>query len=336
VDGISLRLARRLRIAAAAAILAWFFLPRLQSSIPLWVPFLAFAALELHFLVAGLRERGSAPSARGRSPQEVDIAEFGGEEWLEPVLVRIDGQEVWLPATGKTDAEIQELIEESRERLLRGEDVDDPHETQTPLSPPSRRRRLLPRLEGLALLGVLAFVLLVLIPEGGWDGLDQIERDETEALLSSEARRISGHVARVHCDAEGEAVGIVQHADGVAEVGGSNPYLTPPICFRLRRLAFEDDEGSFSQTARAIAVLAHEAWHLKGETNEGIANCYAFQSGIEIGQRLGLSAETAARMMRQQLADNATFARSAPEYLAPSDCRDGGRLDLRPGSGRFP
>jgi hypothetical protein len=41
-------------------------------------------------------------------------------------------------------------------------------------------------------------------------------------------------------------------------------------------------------------------------------------------------------MMRQQLADNATVARSAPEYLVPSGCRNGGRLDLDPAGSRFP
>ena len=170
----------------------------------------------------------------------------------------------------------------------------------------------------------------MLVPRGGWDGLDAEDRARTEALLSAEAGRIAGHEAIVHCDARGEAVGIVQHADGVAEVGGRNAYLTPEICYRLYRLAFKDDEGAFSQTARAIAVLAHEAWHLRGETDEGVTNCYAFQSGVALGRRLGLSEGTAARMMRQQLADNATYGRSAPEYLVPRECRNGGRLDLDP------
>jgi hypothetical protein len=131
-------------------------------------------------------------------------------------------------------------------------------------------------------------------------------------------------------------VGVVQHADGLAEVGGSNAYLTPDLCHRLYRLAFEGDEGAFSQTARAIAVLAHEAWHLHGEADEGVTNCYAFQSGVALGQRLGLTEGTAARMMRQQLADNATYGRSARAYLVPADCRDGGALDLAPQTSRFP
>ena len=46
---------RRLRIAAVALVLAWFFVPLLRDSIPAWIPFLAFAALEAQFLISGLR-----------------------------------------------------------------------------------------------------------------------------------------------------------------------------------------------------------------------------------------------------------------------------------------
>jgi hypothetical protein len=297
---------RRLRIAAVALVLAWFFVPVLRSSIPAWVPFLAFAALEAQFLVAGLRERGAPRGPRGRAPLAEDVEDFGGPEWLEPVLIEAEGHQVWVPAD-----------------IERGPRVVRP------------RRRLLPRLEGvLALAGLV--LLLVLLPEGGWRGLDDADQRRTEARLSAEAARIAGHDARIRCDGQGEAVGIVQHADGVAEVGGTNAFLTPEICFRLYRLAFKDDEGAFSQTARAIAVLAHEAWHLRGESNEGVTNCYAFQSGVRLGERLGLSERTAARMMRQQLAENPIQAKSAPEYLVPGECRNGGPLDLAPSVSRFP
>lgn len=334
MDAPALPLVRRLRLAGIALVVGWFLVPGVRDWIPVWVPFLAFAGLELHFLVSGLRDPG-APARRGRSPQSGDISEFGGDEWLEPALVRIEGQDVWLPVAGRSDEEVLELVEEARERLLRGEPAYEPPER---IDPPAARprRKLLPRLEGLAVLGALAFVLFVLLPDRGWDGLDEGERERTEALLSAEAGRIAGHEARVRCDAEGEAVGVVQHADGLAEIGGTNAFLTPEICFRLHRLASDGDEGPFSQTARALAVLAHEAWHLRGERDEGVTNCFAFQSGVELGVRLGLSEGTAARMMRQQLTDNGTFARAAPEYLVPAECRDGGRLDLNPAISRFP
>jgi len=308
MSGSPLLTARRLRLAAVALLLAWFFVGELRRAIPIWIPFLVLAALEVNFLAAGLRERGAPRRARGRPPQEGDIEDFGGEEWLEPVLVEVAGHDVWVPA-------------EVEERPPREEE------------PPPRR---FARFEGVAVLAVLALVLFVLLPDRGWRGLDEAAQARTQELLSAEAGRIAGHTVRVRCDAEGEAVGVVQHADGIAEVGGTNALLTPAICFRLHRLAFEGDEGSFGQTARAIAVLAHEAWHLRGERDEGVVNCYAFQSGVELGRRLGLSEGTAARMMRQQLAENATFARQAPEYLVPAECRNGGRLDLDPSSDRFP
>ena len=297
---------RRIRIAAVVLVLAWFFVPLLRRSIPVWIPFLAFAALEAQFLLSGLREREAPRSKRGRAPLPEDVEEFGGPEWLEPVLIEAEGRQVWVPADV-----------ERGPRLVRP------------------RRSLLPRLEGVLVLAGL-LLLFALLPEGGWRGLDEADRTRTEARLSAEAARIAGHRAVIHCDARGEAVGVVQHADGIAEVGGVNAFLTPEICFRLHRLAFEGDEGAFSQTARAIAVLAHEAWHLRGEADEGVTNCYAFQSGVELGQRLGLSPGTAARMMRQQLAENPVQARSAPAYLVPASCRNGGALDLSPGSDRFP
>jgi hypothetical protein len=302
--------ARRLRLAAVAFIVAWFLLPELRRWIPPWLPFLALLALELNFLVAGLRERGAPPAPRGRSPQETDIDELGGEEWLEPVLVEVEGQQVWIPVADE-------------EALLKPR-------------PLPRPRRLLAPLEGLAVLVAVAAVVFVLVPGGGWGSLDSAEQARTEARLSAEAGRIAGHEARVHCDAEGKAVGVVQHSDGLAEVGGANAFLTPAICYRLHRLAFDGDEGSFSQTARAIAVLAHEAWHLRGVRDEGVVNCYAFQSGVALGRRLGLSQGTAARMMTQQLAENALTARSAPAYLVPPGCHDDGSLDLAPDNSRFP
>ncbi|MGH3073212.1 MAG: hypothetical protein ACRDNB_13230, partial [Gaiellaceae bacterium] len=89
---------RRIRIAAVAFVLAWFFVPALRDAIPAWLPFAAFAALEVQFLLAGWRERGTPRGPRGRPPQATDVEEFGGPEWVEPTLVEIDGREVWVPA----------------------------------------------------------------------------------------------------------------------------------------------------------------------------------------------------------------------------------------------
>jgi hypothetical protein len=200
--------------------------------------------------------------------------------------------------------------------------------------PPPRPRSRLRFLIGPAVLVALA-AIVAFAGRGGWGGLDGDTKAAASARFSSEASRIVGRPVQIRCDESGDYVGAVQHADGVAAVGGRLAYLTPERCYDLYRLAFEG-EISFSQTARAIAVLAHEAWHLRGERNEGVTECYALQSGVDLGRRLGLRAETARRMMRQQLVENQLRAKGSFEYLVPAECRDGGRLDHDPGSSDFP
>jgi hypothetical protein len=41
-------------------------------------------------------------------------------------------------------------------------------------------------------------------------------------------------------------------------------------------------------------------------------------------------------MIRQQLVENALRGRASPADLVPPNCRDGGRLDLKPDIARFP
>ena len=48
----------------------------------------------------------------------------------------------------------------------------------------------------------------------------------------------------IRCDEAGDYVGAVQHADGVAVVGGDLAYLTLERCIDLYRLAFKDEVRS--------------------------------------------------------------------------------------------
>jgi hypothetical protein len=224
-----------------------------------------------------------------------------------------------------------QLVDRERYGYLGGLDGEDEdfEEDESLWAPVSRF------LVGLGVIAALALVFWFVESRTGWDSLSVETRAEAQDRFSAEASRIAGKPVRIRCDESGAFVGAVQHADGVAAVGGELAYLTPERCHDLYRLAF-DGEVTSSQTARALAVLAHEAWHLRGISDEGTTECYALQSGVGLGERLGLSEDTARRMMQQQLVENAGRTGAGTEYVVPPDCRNGGALDLDPGSDRFP
>ena len=319
-----------LRVALAVFVLAWIFGPyALRSAVPILLVFLIALGLELNFLVSALR---STPSPRpDRRPQDVDRQRYGyGHETDDLVLVRRGDEEVWVAYSGESAEELEALIADVD---ASPEDADEPGAVDL-----EQRRSFAPVrrfLVGLSVIGVLGLTIWFVESRTGWDSLDTDTRIETTERFSGEASRIAGKPVTIYCDESGDFVGAVQHADGLAEVGGEHAYLTPEICLDLYRLAFED-EVTGSQTARALAVLAHEAWHLRGVSDEGATECYALQSGVEIGRRLGLSEERARQLMRQQLTENALRGRGSFEYLVPPECSDGGRLDLDPANARFP
>jgi hypothetical protein len=295
-----------LRVALAAFVVAWILGPyELRSAVPVWLAFLIALGLELNFLLGALA-RPPAP-APDRGPQEIDRERYGY------VYDPVEDEEA--------DEEEEDYDEEEPEEPLR---------ERRDLWPPVRRF-----LAGLGVIGALALVFWLVESRTGWDALDEETRAEAVERFSAEASRIAGKPVRIRCDESGEFVGAVQHADGVAAIGGDLAYLTPERCLDLYRLAFEDEVRG-SQTGRALAVLGHETWHLRGVRDEGTTECYGLQSGVELGRRLGLSEGTARQLMRQQLAENAGRSGATAEYLVPPECRDGGRLDLDPDGSSFP
>ena len=285
--------------------------------------FLVALGLELHFLVSALR--GGARRTPDRRPQEVDRQRYGFErEPDELVVVDDEDAEVWLAVSEETAEE--DLLEENAVF-----DDEEPYEPEPrPFLAPVRRFAL-----GLGVIAVLALAIWFAESRTGWDSLSGETKAAAVTRFSDEASRIAGKPASIRCDESRDYVGAVQHADGVAVVGGDLAILTPEICHDLYRLAFEG-ETTGARTGRALAVLAHEAWHLRGERDEGTTECHALQSGVALGVRLGLSEGTARQLMRQQLTENALRGAGSLEYRVPRECRDGGALDLDPGSSDFP
>ena len=218
------------------------------------------------------------------------------------------------------------------DRARYGFDLEDDEEAPPAAPAPSPFRGFLLGLGVLAALGALAWVI---DSRTGWSSLDGETKVAVVERLSAEASRLAEKPVSVGCDEARDYVGYVQHSDGIAVVGGDRTYVTPEVCFALYRLAF-DGEVRGSRTGRAIAVLSHETWHLRGESDEGTTECYALQSGVELGQRLGLGEGTARRLMAQQLTENRLRGLQTVEYRVSSECRDGGRLDLDSADSDFP
>ena len=330
---------------------AYLVLPySLTVHVPIWLPFLCAVAVEAQFFLGGARR--SHPQGRsgvGGGPQEHDLVELS--EWLDLDLpqggtVRIGAGELTRPELDRWlalhETELTQLAPGDYEvgplRLEDGPDarprlIDAAAESSAVPSGPARSRHL-----AVAIVLALAAALLFLVPwrPGSWSRLNDTDRASAELLYSQMASSVAGHPAQVHCDTEGRHVGVTQDADGLAVVGGDEAWLTPGICYTLFQIRTHAIRPDATSAGRAIAVLAHEAWHLNGQASEALANCYAYQSGVEIGVELGLSQGTARHLMREQLADNPSDYADSPAYIVPSGCRNDGPYDLRPADPAFP
>ena len=283
------------RLALVGFAIAYLVSDGLQLWVPPLVPFLAAAAVEAQFFVAGLRAGPGRRQSSGPGPQPRDLAELGWPEVDEDE----EGGPVLLP------------------------------------QPAPRRRTGARAVQALVVLALLGAVLVFLDRQSQhWQRLSPAARAATVARLDREAAAIAGHPATVICDVAGKHVGYVQDADGLAEVGGRHAWLTPGICYDLYRVAQHHASGSGE--GHAIAVLAHEAWHLHGVSSESEANCFAYQSGVRVGESLGLSRATARRLMRHQLAMNPSDFQGDPRYIVGPECRAGGKLDLHLDGSEFP
>jgi hypothetical protein len=171
---------------------------------------------------------------------------------------------------------------------------------------------------------------------------------ETRALeqqLGDIATEIAGRDVRVHCQGVVGAALDVTSESGSVEFGADGKpadvtELKRDVCKRLARYPAEHGSAMFSCTMgatecpldtlkslHALQTLAHEAWHLAGQTDEAVTECYALQTTAQVAERLGASAgeaNAAARTVFLQL-----YPDMPSEYQTPH-CHNGGEYDLRP------
>jgi hypothetical protein len=88
--------------------------------------------------------------------------------------------------------------------------------------------------------------------------------------------------------------------------------------------------------AMALAVVAHESYHILGYSNEAQVECYGMQSIWFVANKLGASiAESQALASFYATRMYPLRRTQTPQYWSP-ECKDGGKLDLRPTLARWP
>jgi hypothetical protein len=117
-----------------------------------------------------------------------------------------------------------------------------------------------------------------------------------------------------------------------AYAAGDRAHLSPALCAWLAHFTYDripiGDDSWPAALAFSVAVLAHEAQHLRGISNEAKAECYGMQlitaATRALGRRAAEGRYLAALYWREAYHDHRD-----PAYVS-TECRDGGQLDLHP------
>jgi hypothetical protein len=170
-----------------------------------------------------------------------------------------------------------------------------------------------------------------------------------ERLAEAVAQRLTRRPAVVRC-----ASGHLKPGElGVTPFVNNQPrgyfLMAPETCALLA--SFRSNPGAFDPgackdtaclrragaAAMALETITHEAYHLLGYQNEATAECYGLQSLWYSAVRLGASpqlGETLASLYANEMYPSRRTSEH-PEYWS-AECRDGGKLDLRPSSHAWP
>jgi hypothetical protein len=168
-----------------------------------------------------------------------------------------------------------------------------------------------------------------------------------EQRLGAIASRLAQRPVTVRCGDphSKEALGSVLFVNGRPV---DYAILAPSTCTGLAMFATRPDEfdpaqcpnaagcAFAEQAAMALQVVAHESYHLWGASEEAKAECYGLQSIFYVATQLGASLAQGKQLGKLYWTNLYRVHGSQwPKYYSP-DCRNGGRLDLRPRDSRWP
>ena len=198
----------------------------------------------------------------------------------------------------------------------------------------------------------MRFLLLILIPVAAFSLWVHRKAEQNEARLGEVASAIAQRSVGVNCPGFWRRLVDVRGEDGsvrfdVAGRPSDTAELSGPTCDRLEDFSRAGTKPAFDcllpddrhcgrelvETARALATLAHESFHLAGIRDEAAAECYATQTVDFVAEKLGA---TAAEGEIVAVWAARTSPKSHPEEYHSPECRAGGALDLEPRTAAWP
>jgi hypothetical protein len=169
-----------------------------------------------------------------------------------------------------------------------------------------------------------------------------------EQIAEQVARRLTGHNASVRCGSIGTSNLNVLGVTPLLNGHSFDYFLMRPVeCTNLAwfhetparwdpRTCTDSDCARVPDMVMALAIVAHESYHLLGYSNEAQVECYGLQSIWFVANKLGASIDES-QLLASYYANRMYPNRriNTPTYWSPQ-CKDGGKLDLRPLLARWP
>ena len=169
-----------------------------------------------------------------------------------------------------------------------------------------------------------------------------------EKIAEQVARRLTGHNASVRCGSLGISDPNVLGVTPLLNGRSFDYFLMRPLqCTYLAwfhqaparwdpRTCVESDCARVGNMAMALAVVAHESYHLLGYSNEAQVECYGLQSIWLVANKLGASIDESQALASLYATRMYPLRRTqTPQYWS-AECRDGGKFDLRKSLARWP
>jgi hypothetical protein len=181
----------------------------------------------------------------------------------------------------------------------------------------------------------LAVAAAVLLPLCAWGWSLRAGRLEVQRRAGAAASQVAGRPVEVRCPGQLRRRLASEIHDGSVRFDGGRPAdetrLTGRVCDGLARLIEQGARLELSclqldacasedtSVAYAVAVLTHEAVHLRGVIDEAATECQAIRRSDGVARALGATAQAAAFISDWQF--SVAGDRLPDRYRSSADCR---------------